>query len=112
MHCGPHGALPQAALGNGEQVRMWRVEKDRSGRRWAYVTPTSGGAPGYVFREHLVCFCGGDFFPPPGYRCGLKNLTAKAIIPPTTSSIVQAATSKYARPIRKSAGCQRVSASQ
>ena len=34
------------------------------------------------------------------------------LMAPTTSSIVDAATSKYARPIRKSTGCQRVSASQ
>jgi hypothetical protein len=48
--------LPAGEIPNGTQVSMWRVEKDPSGQRWAYVTAVGQDGQGYLLRDFLVCF--------------------------------------------------------
>jgi hypothetical protein len=51
-----NGSTSTGGIANGTQVSMWRVEKDRAGQRWAYVTSLEEGDQGYVPRDFLVCF--------------------------------------------------------
>jgi hypothetical protein len=56
VRMGPNDSQSNLSMNNGTQVSLWRVEKDRNGQRWAYVTPAGPGYTGYIFRDYLVCF--------------------------------------------------------
>jgi hypothetical protein len=50
----PNGTI-LGALNNGTRVSVLNVITDRSGERWALITPLGPGKRGYVFRSFLDC---------------------------------------------------------
>ena len=97
-------AQGRRALAEGAQAQAADRQEERGdqGRR-LILDPSSGDSDARPRAGHL-CFG--------RTRCGLKNQTAKATIPPTTASITAAAVSRSARPVRKSNGSRRDRASQ
>jgi hypothetical protein len=51
-----NGPFLAGAVPNGTRVSMWRVERDRVGRPWAYITRPGQTLPVYVPRDFLVCY--------------------------------------------------------
>jgi hypothetical protein len=51
-----NGPFLAGEVPNGTRVSMLRVERDRVGRPWAYITRAGQALPVYLPRDFLVCY--------------------------------------------------------